>query len=163
MNEKVQQAGHAVTIAARTVDDLTEQLEKDLRGEKDWHDRVIEEQEARVRSQYQARRAQLEQLVQARDEEYGKHKLLGSSEIEGLTAAEVQERVLRTKQLEAQRAARQMVHPELADPKVSQFLDRWGLTETEVETGMSETDRDVSKAVPITPPTRTPGTPFGRK
>lgn len=162
-SDKVQQAGHAVSIVARSVEDLTAQLERDLRGEKDWHDRVVEEQENQIRTQYQARRVQLEDLVRAREAEFGGGHVQGQTQLLGLSAAEVQERILRSKQLEAQKAARQVIPSQLLDPKVEEFMGRWNLSPSEVEVGFSETDRDPSEAVPIPLMPKNPGKPFGRK
>jgi hypothetical protein len=163
-DDKAQQLQGAVVVAARSVDELAGQLEKDLRGEKDWHDQVVEAQEQRIRTNLQGRRDHLEQLVQSHEQEFGRKTITGGTNIAGLTAIEVQERILRTKQLEFQAAARGMVHPELADPKMNAFIDKWGMTDAEVGSSLSETDKDISNVVPIILPQTNPrGTPFGKK
>jgi hypothetical protein len=44
---------------ARTVAELSSQLERDLRGEQDWHDRVIQSHEQRLQTGYVSRRIKL--------------------------------------------------------------------------------------------------------
>jgi hypothetical protein len=162
MSEKAQNQNGAVMISARTADELAEQVQKDLRGEKDWHDEVVEAQERRIKDSMQAQRSHFEVLSKAHEEAFGPKFLTSTAALSGLTPAEVQERILRSKQIEAQAAARSMVYPDLTDPKVGNFLEKWGMTATEVQTEMSQTDKDISNVVPIAPP-RDPGTPFGRK
>jgi hypothetical protein len=163
-DDKAQQLQGAVVVAARSVDELAEQLGADLRGEKDWHDQVVEAQEQRIRTNLQGRRDHLEQLAQSHEQEFGRKTITGGTNIAGLSAIEVQERILRAKQLEFQAAARGMVHPELTDPKMGAFIDKWGMTDAEVNSTVSETNKDVSNVIPIPiPPNGPRGTPFGRK
>lgn len=163
--EKLKQLNGAVLTGAHTAEELAEQLEKDLRGEKDWHDKIIEEHETRVRENFASRQRQVKQLVQQHAEEFGQKNVIGGTDLRGLSPAEVQERIVRQKQYENQAAARGMVYPELSDPKTAQFLDRWGISETGVNVTVEDTDRDPSTAVPIAPPRQgaTPVTPFRRK
>lgn len=163
IDDKTKQLQGAVLVAARSVDELAEQLEKDLRGEKDWHDQVVEAQEKRIRHNVQGRRDHLELLAKSHEQEFGRRSLTGGTDITGLTPVEVQERILRSRQLEAQAAARGMVHPELADPKMGDFLDKWGMSATEVDSSVTETDKDVSNVIPIPPPRNPRGTPFGKR
>jgi hypothetical protein len=160
--ENVFQIQGAVVTSARTAEELASQLEKDLKGDKDWHDQVIEEHEKRVRENFQARQNQIKEIVKSHEEEFGDKKLIGGTDFRGLTPAEVEEAIRRRKQIEAQTAARAMVYPELSDPKTSEFLDKWGMTGSEVDFKVEETDRDPSTAVPIVP-RKQGGTPFGRK
>jgi hypothetical protein len=161
VEETAQQFQGAVVLAARSVDELAEQLQHDLRGEKDWHDRVIEEEERRAREVIRTRQQQLEDLAKAHEQEYGPLRVTGGTGFEGLTPEEVQFRVERQRQLEAQSVAKRMVRPEL-DEKTAAFMSKWGVLGDEVETHVSTTDRDVSGAVPLSP-SRKPGTPFGRR
>lgn len=164
MDDRAQQLNGAVMISARSVDELAEQLEKDLKGEKDWHDQIVEEHEGRIKTQFQARRDQLQELAERHEEMFGPKRITGGYEsFQGLSPDEVRFRMERRKQLEAQAAARAMAFPELHDPKVGQFLDKWGVTSSEVTTKVEETDRSTENVVPIIPHTRPKGTPFGRK
>jgi hypothetical protein len=161
--DKVKQLHGAVLTGAHSVEELADQLQSDLRGEKDWHDRVVEEHTQRIKKNIQTRQGQVQALALRNEEEFGGHKVIGSTDFRGLNAQEVQERITRRKQLEAQEAARRMTRPEiLTDPKSAEFLDKWGITNSEVNFQVEETDRDPSAAVPITPP-KQGGTPFGRK
>ncbi len=148
-------------ISAHTVEELAEQLEHDLRGEQDFHDQVVQAHEERVRQQYQDRRRQLEELSRQREIEYEGKTLVGSTNLEGLRPDEVQQRVLRRKQLAAQQASSRLLPPELSDPKMAGFLEKWGVIGQEVQSEVTRTDRDVSNVVAL-PAARTPGTPFRR-
>lgn len=167
-DEKAKQLHGAVLTGAHSVEELAEQLEKDLRGEKDWHDKVVEEHEGRIRRNIQTRQDQVRELATKHDEEFGDKKLIGGTDFSGLSIAEVQERITRRKQLEAQQASRRMVRPEvsevLQDPKSREFMDKWGITEPQdgVNFSVQQTDRDASTAVPIAPP-KQGGTPFRRR
>jgi len=155
--EKKHQGQGEVMIAARSVDELASQLERDLKGEKDWHDQVIERQERQVRANVAARQDQLKQLAASHEREFGDHGVVSKVDTSGLTPAQVMELVERKKQLQAQNVARRMVTP--SDPdKVAAFMDKWG----GADSGIASTDRDPSGAVPILAPRET-GTPFSRK
>ena len=161
--EKHKQLAGAVLTGPTSVEELATQLEKDLRGEKDWHDRVIEEHEQRIKENIQGRQEQVRELSQRHEEEFFGKRVVGGTDFTGLSAAEVQERMQRRKQLEAQQQARRMVRPEiLEDEKAVGFLDKWGVTNSEVGFSVRQTDKDPSAAVPITPP-KQGGKPFGRK
>ncbi len=151
--------GVAVT-APRTVEELADQLEKDLRGDKDWHDRVIEDHERKVRQQYQARQTQLATIAQDNATRFGNRSLVGGGDLQGLTQQEVELLLERRKQLEAQVAARMQVQP---DEKLEAFLDKWGVSGPEISSEISTTDQDISGAIPLVPASRAPVTPFRRK
>ena len=159
--ENMQQQGHAVMVHAKTTDELAKQLEASLRGEKDWHDEVIEAHEKHVREGYQRQQEELKQLVAARAEEFQGLTVVGGTDREkSFSPAEVQERIVRSKQIQAQRTQQQMVYPQL-DEKMERFHHKWGLTGGQpVETSVGTTDRDTSDVVQ--PPNRTPGKPFRR-
>lgn len=144
--------------AAHTVEELAAQLESDLRGNQDFHDRVVAAHEERVRQGYQDRRKQLEELAEQREREYRGKSLVGETILEGLSPEEVKERVMRSRQLQAQQAASRVEYPELENPKVAEFLNKWGVVEPPSD---NTTNRDASTAIPIVPP-RKPGTPFRR-
>lgn len=168
------QKGHAVVIAAQTTEELAAQLQHDLRGEKDWHDEVIEAHEKHVRETHAQQQAHLKQLVAAKSEEFHGLSVVGGTDREhALTPAEVQERIARRKQLQAQAAARQMVYPQL-DEKLQKFYRKWGLdsegrtpegqqplTDPSVQVNVGQTDRDPTNARPV-PQQRPPGKPFRR-
>lgn len=151
------QQGHAVVLAARTTDELSKQLEHDLRGEKDWHDRVIEEYDRLHRDTHQAQQAHLKQLSEANEAEFRGLSVVGGTEARPLSHAEVQERIARRKQLEAQQVHRQMVETQFHD-KVERFNRKLGY---DIDVSVEPTDRDPSNARPLTVD-RPPGTPFRR-
>lgn len=151
----------AVVTAPRSVEELADQLQKDLRGDKDWHDSIIEQHEKRISTNYKARQAQQEATARENSVDFGDSHVLGGTALTGLTSQEVEQRVARAKQVIAQAAARMQVHPEY-DEKTQQFLSKWGVTGPEVGTEVSTTDRDISEAVPLPAPRGTQGTPFRR-
>lgn len=151
--------GQVVTVA-QTVEELADQLDKSLRGEKDWHDQVVEAHERRVREQNQAQHAQLRAMASEAADRFGDLSIVGGTDLTGLPSEEVQARIQRSKQLQAQALARGIVQP---DPekaeRMEKFLTRHGLLGPEVETTVAPTERDPSQATPI-PPQREPGKPW---
>jgi hypothetical protein len=151
-----------VMSVSRSVEELTVQLEKDIRGEKDWHDRVVEEHEARIRAGHIERRQQLEQVTRDSLERLPERGVVGGGTLDQtFSIAEVEERIRRRKQITAQEVARMQLQDPEAEEKNSRFMDRWWGNE-EVTSQVSTTDRDPSAAVQIPTP-RTPTTPFRRK
>lgn len=162
-SESSKQLQGAMVKGAQTVDELAQQLQGDLRGEKDWHDKVIADHEDRIRTNLNSRRQQVQEMAMEHEEEFHGHRLVGKTDFQGLSYTEVQERVARQKQIEAQQAAQRVVRPEiLGDPKSTGFLNKWGLTNTDVDFSVGETERDPSQAVPITEPRRG-AVPFRRR
>lgn len=147
--DSLDEAGQ-ITIVARTEEELAEQLERSLRGEKDWHDLVVEAEWERQRSWVQQQRdLQQQQLEEWEKEHMGKY-LVGSTDMQGLTEEQVREAQNRRKQLEAQAFASMQV-PVVFDDAMQDFHEKWGF----------DTERDPSSAQPIAP-TRNTGTPFRR-
>jgi hypothetical protein len=164
----LKQKGHAVMVAAQTTEELAAQLQKDLRGEKDWHDTVIEAHERHVRDNQAQQSAHLQSLIAERDVDFKGLSVVGGTDRDHpLSPAEVQERVTRRKQLMAQQTARQMVYPQL-DEKLSKFYRKWGLEgdgqtplqNPDIPMTVGTTDKPPSNVRP--PPSRPTGTPFRR-
>jgi hypothetical protein len=143
--------GDQVIIVAKTVEQLADQLEKSLRGEKDYHDEVVTAYENNVRKRERDRLDRLQQIAEAREVEYGKQGITSGSDMEGLTGEQVRERVGRKRQLEAQRAASSVVYPD--DERREMFLDKWGMLGGE--------DPPEAKVVEA-PQGRVTGKPFSR-
>lgn len=111
---------------ARTVEELADQLERDLRGEKDWHDQVVEAYEKRVQQEYQDRMQQLQEFREAHIQKYGDRPIIGGTDvIEGLSRDEVQERIRKRQEETARRLSTQRAYPEAFDPKMAQFRQKW--------------------------------------
>jgi hypothetical protein len=111
---------------ARTVEELADQLEKDLRGEKDWHDQVVEAHEKRVQQNYEDRMRQLQEFREAHIQKYGDRPIIGGTDvIEGLSRDEVQDRIRKRQEETARRLSTQRTYPEAFDPKMSQFRQKW--------------------------------------
>lgn len=159
------EANGTVKIVARTVEELAKQLEKDLRGEKDWHDLVVEAEHERMNAVVRDRRERSNAMMRERIVQEGERETMAySSASEGLTPQEVQHRLLRRRQIEAQKAATKMVRPDM-DPRLEAFLDKYDST---LEDGtyetqeVTQTDRDPSNALPVPAMTRPKPTPFKR-
>jgi formiminotetrahydrofolate cyclodeaminase len=149
--------GRIAVKAAQSVEELVDQLEQDLKGEKDWHDQVVAQEEQRMRDQYQSHQQHLVELASVRDNEFGGSNILGGSDLTGLSKKEVAERIERRKQLAAQAAASRKVPLQLLDPRYEEFHEKWGTYERG-----DLADKDPSDARPIEKPRQT-GTPFRRK
>lgn len=149
-----------IIIAAHTVEELSAQLQASLRGEKDWHDQVVESYEKQIRDRYTEQEQKLQEMLAVHKDEFGDRQVIGNTSLEGLSPAEVQNRVLRRKQFEAQRQAQSILYPQL-DEKGEDLHQKWGLTGAEVVTPLAQTDRDPSEAIPLQPST-SPGRPFRR-
>jgi hypothetical protein len=115
---------------ARSVEELADQLEKDLKGEKDWHDRVVEAHEQRAHDQYHGRLARLRELREDHVKRFGPQAVTGGMEqFEGLTREQVQKRIeQRQRETTKRLAVAQQQYPEAFDPKLHQFMDKWGDT-----------------------------------
>jgi hypothetical protein len=136
---------------ARTVEELATQLERDLKGEKDWHDLAVEAQERRVAEERERRNNHIRDLQKSFEQNYGPRQLLGETQLQGLTAEEVKFQIERHRQITAQRLAQQS-HPEYMDPRMAEFAEKWG--------GASSTKRDPSQVPMVPTSNRTPGVPF---
>jgi hypothetical protein len=153
-----------VKIVARTVEELASQLERDLRGEKDWHDEVVTREEARIRATIQERQQKIHQVSKDREQDPTRS---ATTEMAGLSRDEVQQRILRRRQLEAQEVAGKMVYPELMDPRMEAFLQKYMESDDTyqsspgVKSNVGTTDRDTSDVHPQ-PPNRPRATPFRR-
>jgi hypothetical protein len=149
LGESMEKQKGAPVLVARTVEELQSQLEKDLKGEKDWHDMVVDAHEKRAREERAHRHQTLLERQKQFDVEYGPRALTGGTTRQGLTPEEVRFQVERRQQLNAQRLQAMQVHPELVDPKVADFRNKW-----------DSTNRDPSEVAIVPTSNRPTGTPF---
>jgi hypothetical protein len=158
-DESVTQGGSLVKIA-RSVEELADQLEKSLRGEKDFHDRAVEEFERRAKEQRQSRHQQLEEAMAQSRKQFSGRAILGEeTSLIGLSPEEVQDRIRFRKQYEAQNLARlQERHPEVLDEKLQKFYEKQGYG-NDAPSPLTLTDKDPAQAVPLVPQ-RNVGKPF---
>lgn len=111
---------------ARTVEELADQLEKDLRGEQDWHDQVVAEHERKAREEYDRRQQRLQEFREAHVEKYGDQAVIGGTEvIEGLTSEQVEQRLRKRREETARRLSSQPAYPEMNDPRLDDFHQKW--------------------------------------
>ncbi len=143
---------HLPVKVARTVEELQTQLEHDLKGEKDWHDSVVEEYEQRVRDSYLERQRHLLELQKSFEERYGGRQVVSDTSLEGLTLEQVNRRTTQHRQQVAQRLAGPMAFPELQDPKVAGLLEKY----------ITSSSRDPAEVPPVVVSNRPRGVPFGR-
>lgn len=158
--EEIQNQGRYVMQVARTSEELADQLERSLRGEKDWHDEVVAKEEARRREQVLERQQKLKNLYEERVKD-SPHGYSASTRIDGLSKDEVEERIRHKKQLDAQSAASRIVYPEMVDDRIDTFMNKYMSEEdsTYQTSGVGTTDRDPSE-IRVLPPTRPTATPF---
>lgn len=108
-----------IMIKANTVEDLARQLERDLRGEKDFHDQVVAECERKANEGVLAKKMELAHLAKERQ---GTPVPSVTTESKSLTKEEVQERVRQRQQrIAAQESI--PVNP-LADESMSAFVEK---------------------------------------
>jgi hypothetical protein len=115
-------------VVARTVEELATQLERDLKGEKDWHDMVVDRYEQQARQAHEQRIEIIRNRYQEHEAEFGNRGVVaGERDMrqQGYTQDEVRQQIERRRQLAAQRMAAAASLPELHDPKMSQFIDKW--------------------------------------
>jgi hypothetical protein len=154
--------GRYVMKVARTADELASQLQSSLRGEKDWHDEVVAREEARRKEQVLERQQKLRNLYEDKLKD-SPLPYQASTSMEGLSKSEVEDRIKHKKQLDAQRAASQIVYPEMMDDRMELFLNKYiGPEDSTYQTsGVGTTDRDPSE-VRALPPPRPTAIPFRR-
>jgi hypothetical protein len=160
--DKVKDNGRYVMKVARSVEELADQLEKNLRGEKDWHDEVVAREEARLKSELNSRQKKLQEIAKERDLEQAS-PYTATSDLTGLTREEVAQRIQRKRQLEAQQAASRVVYPEMMDERMEGFLQKHlaDQDETYQDRAIGTTNRDPSVVLPLPPPRQT-AIPFRR-
>jgi hypothetical protein len=125
LNEALETKNQGDQIVARTVAELTDQLERDLKGEKDWHDRVIADHEGRIRGDMERRTEEIHRARAAHIEQFGNRPIIAGTDIHGLSKKQVEERMrARQTRMDESLAARTR-HPELTDPKYEEFADKW--------------------------------------
>lgn len=144
--------GHVVI--ARTVAELTDQLEKDLKGEQDWHDRVIEDHENRVRNNMAEREQAIHEARAAHIREFGDRPVISDTSLTGLSMAEVQKRLRERRAQLVESLSAQTRHPEFTDPKYADFSQKWLQQQPIV--------RNAPSVMPTTQPPRAKATPFRR-
>jgi len=125
--------GESVRVSAESPQELLEQMERTMRGEKDFHDLVIEEHSKRVRMRYLEREAERSRMArQGRERALRLRELEGSQkEVTGLSREEVEHIVHKNRDEDA----RARENPLWADPSVraeqERNLIRWGFVQNE--------------------------------
>ena len=152
LNEPLDGPSQSPIKVARTVEELNTQLERDLKGEQDWHDRVIASHEHRLQKGYDDRMEHVRQLREKHIEEYGDKAIIASTEIKGLDRSQVQQRLSDRQKEIAKSLATQQKYPELMDEKQAEFSKKWMQQKPTVQSPPS--------VMPAQVPNRPQGKPF---
>lgn len=152
LNEPLEGAPRGPVKVARTVGELVAQMERDLSGEQDWHDKVIEAHERRLQDSYDDRMSQVQMARERHLEEFGDHAIIASTDVrQGLTPQEVKKRLQERQSTIAASLEAKQKFIELTDPKMAQFSQKWR------QKSSSELPRNV---IPAQDPQRQKSRPF---
>lgn len=112
-------------MVARTVNELASQLERDLKGEQDWHDKVIAEYEGKIKQGYDDRVEHVRKLREDHIERFGDQAVvLGNTEA-GLSKEDVHQRIKERQERRAKALAARSQYPELFNPKYEELANKW--------------------------------------
>lgn len=125
LNESLEGPVRGPLKVARTVEELGSQLERDLKGEQDWHDRVISAHEQRIQQGYEDRMDHIRQLREKHIAEYGDRAIIASTELTGLQLDEVKQRISERQQTIAAGLANQQRFLEITDEKQAALANKW--------------------------------------
>jgi hypothetical protein len=130
IQQDIQKYGVPLTIA-RTDEELIEQVEKSLRGEKDFHDLVVEAHDRFTKERALEQKRALKEMIDKNESAFDGRMLQGTTDLRGLTADQVRDLMEKRRTVQAQNDARRMVFPELLDEKGAAFAKKWGLDDEE--------------------------------
>jgi hypothetical protein len=130
IQQDIQKYGVPLTIA-RTDEELIEQVEKSLRGEKDFHDLVVEAHDRFTKERALEQKRALKEMIDKHESAFDGRMLQGTTDLRGLTADQVRDLMEKRRTVQAQNDARRMVFPELLDEKGAAFAKKWGLDDEE--------------------------------
>jgi hypothetical protein len=121
----LKEEGQQVIQVARTVEELADQLERDLKGEKDWHDTVVDAYQKQIEDTEKSRRDRLREIRAIQGLDSGGRTMSGATDFRGMSRKEVEEHLLK-KRREAQEAMESNPLPLSAtDPVAAERADRW--------------------------------------
>lgn len=112
-------------MVARTVNELATQMERDLKGEQDWHDKVISEYEDKIKQGYDDRIEHVRQLRESHIEKYGDQAVVVGPVEMGLSKGDVSQRIRERQEKRAKALAARSQYPELFNPKYEELADKW--------------------------------------
>lgn len=154
LGESPDEAGHQgeVHLVARSVEELAKQLQSSLRGEKDWHDLVVEAEEKRMREQVEEQRSRVNTIFEQRVKEEGSRDVTAQSLMsQGYTLQQVEQHIQRRKALAGQKMASRVV---VDDSKFERVIDKYGTASQGTYAKpqgepFAGTDKDTSTALPV--------------
>jgi len=126
LNEPLEGPSRGPIQVARSVADLSTQLERDLKGEQDWHDKVITDHENRVQKNYESKVAHIRELQERHLEKFGDKAFITTTDIKyGLTPQEVKQHIERRREENARSLATKQKFLEFTDEKQAQLTNKW--------------------------------------
>ncbi len=128
--------GAQVVIVANTVEELASQVERSLKGEKDWHDNVVQEYEQGIRNNTRHRAEQLQSLVKERQQQMGDKDVVGATNLTGLSPDQVRKLVVE----QQRRAAEALEKSGFLDENLDPVMTKWGLMDDPLPTSDQPTD-----------------------
>lgn len=128
---------NATIKVASTVEELADQVERSLKGEKDWHDEMVAEYENKVKEGFTRKQEQLQNIVQNTKE----RSMSGGSALAGLTQKEVQRLI--EEQMNKPRVSSDLAP--LVDEQSQEFLRKWGVATSPDDTIPLQSDRKTGK------------------
>lgn len=131
--------GAQVVMVANTVEELADQVQRSLRGEKDWHDQVIDQYEAQLRAKQQERQEQVAQMAETRRQEMGGKDIIGQTNLTGLTAQEVSEL------MRQRREGKPLAEASKVDVRAQKAMADFGVAEST----FPSTNRPIDGAIPL--------------
>ena len=133
-------------IVAKTVDQLADQLKRDLKGERDWHDMVVDEYERQARERWDNRQREIQEFREAHAAEGVLGVQGGQADFGGLTRDEVEQRLKERQERISKRIGKPVKYPELVDPGHAEKVSKWMNAETWASASASNlTNRPVGK------------------
>lgn len=169
-----------VVMGPRTLQELTDQMQRDMKGERDWHDQVVDSIENQIRQKVAQRQQSMAELAAEHEKTFGDKPVLGGTILHGLSPQEAKERAKRARQVAAQNLQRVLQVPSLNE-KHQEHLYKWGLAADNYQNPVRpeeqqadppqppppEAGSTVRNGVPVVPAqspvnTRPVGTPFRR-
>lgn len=153
LNEPLEGVPHGPVQVARSVAELSTQLEKDLKGEQDWHDKVIADHEGRIQQNYEDKVAHIRELQSKHVEQFGDKTIISTTDIkQGLTPQEVQQRLQQRKAEQARSLEAKRRFLEFTDERQHEFANKWMTRRS--------TSQDAPNVIPAEAPNRPRTKPF---
>lgn len=124
--ETKNQTPNELKIVARTVEELADQLKRDLKGEKDWHDRAIESYIQRAERDRERLEDEKSELRKKQEEFFNGQSIVGSTTL-GATTEQIEKMQVEDKMRERLQNLDILDNPDKYDLKREQTLEKHGV------------------------------------